>query len=30
MVVNLEYIYKIESPGFDSGLDMGYNRMRVG
>lgn len=30
MVINLEYIYKIEPAEFDGGLDMGCNRMRVG
>jgi len=29
-IINLECSYKIESPGFDGGLDMGYNRLRVG
>lgn len=30
VIVNLEYIYKIEPPGFGGGLDMGCNRMRIG
>lgn len=30
MIINLEYIYKIEPPEFDGGFDMGCNRTRVG
>lgn len=30
MIINLEYTYKIELPGFDGGSDMGYKRLRVG
>ena len=30
MIMNLEYIFEIEPPGFDGRLDVGCNTMKVG